>query len=106
MKVYVLTKLEDCYGNTTDVDVRGVYGREDLAMDALADWIMELAKEDGDFSDCLLHDENHEDIPKRGNEKIRKYVREEAGGYCYYVWAYDSSYKFDIFEKDLDVPEM
>ena len=56
---------------------------------------------------CLLEDENHEDFPKEsGKDEMRKYVREEAEGGAYYMWCFDSGFKFDVFEKDLDVPEM
>lgn len=100
MKLFVIHRLEELDSNVPETEIGGVFLTEIGANEALADWILELAKKDSDFARDLAEDENHEDLdPTAKGIPTREYILSEivsTGGYT--VYANTNLYKFDITE--------
>lgn len=117
MTVYAVQSVDDLPTEPLDHCVVGSYTTRGRALDECVDYIMGRLSLRDDLAWAMAHDENHPEagrffserrkdgafVVRKGHVgKLREFLRDELGELgCYYVWAGESSWHFDVDENDV-----
>ena len=121
MTVWTVSSHDDHPKFGTDSCTIGSYTTRGRALDECVQYILDRLELRDDLARCMAEDENHPEASKffverkvkrlgwaykvrRGREaELREFIRDELGSQgCYYVYAHDTSFHFDVDENDVE----